>query len=64
MSKTVEAIGQIAEQDLGKRQEYSEDGVDLSLIRWMLDMTPSERLGVLQSAANSLRKLREAWQRS
>ena len=24
--------------------DYSEDGVDLSLIRWMLSLTPAERL--------------------
>jgi len=29
--------------------EYSEDGVDLSLIRWMLSLTPAERLDVLQN---------------
>jgi hypothetical protein len=27
---------------------YSPDGVDLTLIRWMLSLTPAERLGVLQ----------------
>lgn len=29
--------------------ECSEDGVDLTLIRWMLSLTPTERLAVLQS---------------
>ena len=29
--------------------EYNEDGVDLSLIRWMLSLTPAERLDVLQN---------------
>lgn len=27
---------------------YSEDGVDLSLIRWSLSLTPTERLQVAQ----------------
>jgi len=27
---------------------YSSDGVDLTLIRWMLSLTPAERLDVLQ----------------
>ena len=27
--------------------EYGEDGVDLSLVRWMLSLTPAERLQVL-----------------
>jgi hypothetical protein len=28
---------------------YNSSGVDVTLIRWMLDMTPAERLQVLQS---------------
>ena len=39
---------------------YSEDGVDLTLIRWMLSLTPAERLGVLQSAVTAIEKLRNA----
>jgi hypothetical protein len=27
--------------------DYSEDGVDLSLIRWMISLTPAERLDFL-----------------
>jgi hypothetical protein len=38
---------------------YSEDGVDLTLIRWMLSLTPAERLEVLQSAVNSIIDIRE-----
>lgn len=38
--------------------EYSEDGVDLSLIRWMLSLSPTERLYQLQSSINSLAILR------
>ena len=29
--------------------DYSEDGVDLTLIRWMLSLTPAERLQILQN---------------
>ena len=32
--------------------EYSEDGVDLAAIRWMLSLTPSERLRQLQAFIN------------
>jgi hypothetical protein len=32
---------------------YNEDGVDLSLIRWMLSLTPRERLDVLQGFNDS-----------
>ena len=37
---------------------YSADGVDLTLIRWMLSLTPDERLEVLQSAVRSILELR------
>ena len=32
---------------------YNEDGVDLTLIRWMLSLTPSQRLDVLQGFSDS-----------
>jgi len=35
----------------------SVDGIDLTLIRWMLSLTPSERLSTLQQAVNSLARL-------
>jgi len=38
---------------------YSSDGVDLTLIRWMLSLSPLERLEVLQASAGSLARLRE-----
>jgi len=41
-------------------QLYSEDGVDLSLIRWMLSMTPAERLQTLHQNIRSLMSLRNA----
>ena len=37
---------------------HSEDGVDLTLIRWMLSLTPAERLRVLQTHVQSIEKLR------
>ena len=36
---------------------YGDDGVDLTLIRWMLSVTPTERLQVLQEQAWSLARL-------
>jgi hypothetical protein len=41
-----------------EQPEYDENGVDLTLIRWMMDMTPAERLAAVQSAANALLKAR------
>jgi hypothetical protein len=38
---------------------HSADGVDLTLIRWMLSLTPAERLGVLQRTVRSLLRLRD-----
>jgi hypothetical protein len=38
--------------------EHSEDGVDLTLIRWMLSLTPAQRLAVLQDQVDSLLTLR------
>ena len=38
---------------------HSADGVDLTLIRWMLSLTPAERLGVLQRTVCSLLRLRD-----
>ncbi len=37
---------------------YSEDGVDLTLIRWMLSLTPAERLDVLQRNVESILRIR------
>jgi hypothetical protein len=39
--------------------EYSEDGVDLTLIRWMLSLTPAERLAVLEQHVNDILAIRE-----
>ena len=38
--------------------DYSEDGVDLTLIRWMLSLTPAERLQVLQRQVNAILAIR------
>ena len=43
---------------------FSEDGVALTLIRWMLSLTPEERLRVLQEhqdALDATRKARPEW---
>lgn len=38
---------------------FSEDGVDLTLVLWMLSLTPAERLEVLQGHINSILRIRE-----
>lgn len=45
------------ESSLELEGPYSPDGVDLTLIRWMLSLTPAERLEVLESSLRSLREL-------
>jgi hypothetical protein len=38
---------------------YSDDGVDLSLIRWFLSLTPAERLHFGQRQMNRILAIRE-----
>jgi hypothetical protein len=40
--------------------DYAPDGTDLTLIRWMLSLTPTERLNALQGAADSVVELQNA----
>jgi hypothetical protein len=37
----------------------SSDGVDITLIRWFLSLTPAERLRVVQQYANAVMRIRE-----
>jgi hypothetical protein len=39
---------------------YDSSGVDVTLIRWMLDMTPAERLQALQSFVDAIWRARGA----
>ena len=52
------------EEDLGSLTDYNEDGVDLTLIRWMLSLTPAERLDVLEGHLNDILAIRELNARS
>lgn len=49
----------VTERDLAPQTDYSEDGVDLTLIRWMLSLTPAERLQVLQDHVNAILTIQE-----
>ena len=42
------------------RPTHAPDGTDLTLIRWMLSLTPAERLEVLESGSRSLALLMNA----
>lgn len=37
---------------------YDEAGVDITLVRWMLSLTPAQRLDVLQGFVDSVYQLR------
>jgi len=50
--------GSFRVSDESPEAEYGDDGVDLTLIRWMLSLTPAERLQVLQQNVRSIEKLR------
>ena len=43
---------------------YSDDGVDLTLIRWMLSLTPAERLDTLQQFVDTFVRRDHAGTRS
>ena len=49
----------MCEPDPQLEADYSEDGVDLTLIRWMLSLTPLERLEFLQRHVNAILAIRE-----
>lgn len=42
----------------GLQGAFSADGVDLTLIRWMLSLSPSQRLRVAQEVIDGARALR------
>ena len=41
-------------------EAYSEDGVDVSLIHWMLGLSPKERLDAAQDMIDTVWMLRES----
>ena len=43
---------------LGHTPKYRKDGVDITLIQWMLSFTPTERLQILQQNIRSIMRLR------
>ncbi len=49
----------MADPDRQALAEYSDDGVDLGLIRWMLSLTPVERLQIAQQQSNAIIAIRE-----
>jgi hypothetical protein len=44
--------------DVAPLPDYSEDGVDLTLIRWMLSLTPAERLDFLEDRIKDILAIR------
>jgi len=52
---TIKVMAEVAEP----LTDYSEDGVDLTLIRWFLSFTPAERLQFLQDQIDDIVAIRE-----
>ena len=52
-------ISDLSNDDPAPLPDYSEDGVDLTLIRWMLSLTPAERLSFLEERINEILTIRE-----
>ncbi len=50
----------MATDDQSGLTDYSADGVDLTLIRWMLSLTPAERLEHLEQRVNDIISIRES----
>jgi hypothetical protein len=48
----------MTDPDAQSGTDYSEDGVDLTLIRWMLSLSPAQRLQFLQSQTNAILAIR------
>ena len=49
----------MAANDETSLTDYSPDGVDLTLIRWMLSLTPAERLAFLEDHLQAVVSTRE-----
>ncbi len=49
-----------ASEEVESSEAYSEDGVDVSLIHWMLELSPKERLEAAQDMIDTVWMLREA----
>ena len=47
-----------------EEKAYSEDGVDLTLIRWMLSLSPTERLKILQKNVCNIMSLQDEIKRN
>jgi hypothetical protein len=48
----------MAIDDQKQLTDYSPDGVDLTLIRWMLSLTPAERIEYLEQHVNDILSIR------
>jgi len=47
-------------EEIEPSDAYSEEGIDVSLIRWMLGLSPKERLDAAQDMIDTVWMLRES----
>ncbi len=59
MDSTSPVAGEPEETPSEREPSVESDGVDRTLIRWMLSLTPGERLEVLQGHVDAVLALRE-----
>jgi hypothetical protein len=55
--KTIESANDMIADVIKNESQYDENGIDITLVRWMLSLTPTQRLEVLQSHINSIARL-------
>jgi hypothetical protein len=58
-SKTLTFPAIISKDKIGM-SPYGSDGVDVTLVRWMLSLTPAERLAVLQDFLDFIEEVKAA----
>ncbi len=47
-------------EEMEPQDAYSDDGIDVSLIHWMLELSPKQRLDAAQDMIDTVWMLREA----
>lgn len=53
-----EGVPEMSEKQIEQYPEYGEDGVDVTLIGWMLSLTPAQRLEFLQERIDEILEIR------
>lgn len=60
IEESSEGAGADRKRNEAGASQPADDGIDVTLIRWMLSLSPPERLQVLQQHVRSVLRLRDA----